>query len=67
MKEYTNSQIEDIIDEHVHNLMHRTILKARFIDGLTYERIAALPEVDRTPRQVAYIISRAVLRLEKFL
>lgn len=40
MKEYTNSQIENIIDEHIHSQIHRDILKSRFIDGLTYEQIS---------------------------
>ena len=67
MTDYTNSQIAAIIDEHIHNRMHRVILKARFIDGMTYEAIAALEDVDRTPRQVAYIISKNVLRLDRYL
>lgn len=40
MKEYTNSQIAQIIDEHIHSERDRQILKSRFIDGLTYEKIA---------------------------
>ena len=65
MKDYTNSQISAVIDEHIHNQMHRDILKLRFIDGCTYEAIAE--DVGRSPRQVATIISRDVLKIEKHL
>lgn len=67
VKPYTNSQIAALIDEHIHNQMHRTILKLRFIDGMTYEKISEHKDVDRTPRQVAYIISKAILALDKYL
>ena len=40
MKEYTNSQISAVIDEYIHSERDRQILKSRFIDGLTYERLA---------------------------
>lgn len=39
-KEYTNSEISAIIDEYIHNERNRNILKSRYIDGLTYEKIA---------------------------
>lgn len=40
MKEYTNSQMAALIDEHIHNARDRDILKARYIDGLTFEKLA---------------------------
>lgn len=40
MKEYTNSQIIAVIDEHVHNERHRKILKRRFVDGICFEPLA---------------------------
>jgi DNA-directed RNA polymerase specialized sigma24 family protein len=54
MKEYSNSQISNIIDEYIHNALYRDILKSRYIDGLTYEAIAE--KYDRTSRQVKNII-----------
>lgn len=45
MKEYTNSQIASIIDEYIHNQRDRDVLKSRFIDGLTYEKIAEKHEL----------------------
>ena len=40
MKEYTNSEISAAIDERVHSLRDRDVLKSRFIDGLCYEPLA---------------------------
>ena len=40
MTDYTNSDIERVIDEYVHNKTHREILKAKLIDGDTYAEIA---------------------------
>lgn len=50
----SNSQIEHLIDEWCHKEYYRTILKLRFIDGLTFERIAE--EVDMSVRQVKNIV-----------
>lgn len=63
--EYTNSQIEHLIDEYIHNKRHREALKLHFIDGETIEAIAE--KIDRSPRQVANIISRCSAALEKRL
>ena len=54
MKEYSNSQISEIIDEYIHNALYRDILKSRYIDGLTYDALAG--KYDRTPRQISNII-----------
>lgn len=37
--EYTNSQIRELIDEHIHNADDRKMLSLRLIDGLTFEQI----------------------------
>ena len=37
--DYTNSQIRDLIAEHIHNLSDRRMLQLRLIDGLTFEAI----------------------------
>ena len=54
MKEYTNSEIALIIDEHIHSDRDRQILKSRLIDGMTYEKIAE--KYDLSDRQVKRII-----------
>ena len=40
LPEYTNSEIACLIDELIHNAKYRAILKDRFVDGLTFEKIA---------------------------
>ncbi len=55
---YTNTEMEEIIDEYVHSSRDRLILKMCFIDGITHEKISEREEVDLTPRQVSYIISK---------
>lgn len=40
LPEYTNREIAGLIDELIHNAKHRAILKDRFVDGLTFEKIA---------------------------
>lgn len=46
MIEYSNSQISAIIDEYIHDALHRRILKMRFIDHTIYDDIAAAVECD---------------------
>ena len=54
MKEYTNSQIENIIDEYIHSERDRKILKRRLVDGIPYEPLAE--EFDLSVRHVKSII-----------
>lgn len=61
MKEYTNSQISFVIDEYIHNEKVRNILKRRYIDGVTFERLAE--EFDMSVRQVKNIIYKNEFRV----
>ena len=56
-KEYTNSQIAEIIDEHIHSERDRKILKRRYIDGICIEPLAE--EFDMSPRQIRNIIYKS--------
>lgn len=56
MQEYTNSQIRDLIDEHIHSERDRGILKRRLIDGICYEPLAE--EFDISRSKVIRIISK---------
>ena len=56
MRDYTNSEISEIIDEYVHSERDRALLKRRLIDGLTQERLAE--EFDLSVRQVQRLIYR---------
>ena len=37
--EYTNSQIRDLIEDHIHNSDDRKMLQLRLVDGMTFENI----------------------------
>lgn len=63
--EYTNSQMSALIDEHIHNIRNRAMLKMRFLDGMTYEQIAN--ELDISTQQVKTIIYKAQAKLIKYL
>lgn len=54
--EYTNSQIREIIAEHLHNERDRRIMEKRLIDGLTVERLSE--EFDLSVSQMKRIIWR---------
>lgn len=67
MMEYTNSAMQEAIDECVHNDRHRLVLRLRLIDGWTYERIAAHESVDRSPRQICAIMDKYTPKLYDYL
>ena len=65
MIEYTNSQIERIVDEHIHSQRDRDVLKSRYIDGLTYEQLGE--KYDLTDRQVKNIVYKHQDTLLRYL
>lgn len=54
MREYSNSQMEKIINEYIHSERDRKLLKRRYIDGILQEPLAE--EFDLSVRQVQNII-----------
>ena len=54
--EYTNSQIRELIAEHIHSERDRNMLARRLIDGITFERLAE--EFDLSPRQTREIVHK---------
>ena len=56
MPQYTNSAMREYIDENIHSARDRRILKLKYIDGMTHERIAET--VDMSTRQIDTIIRR---------
>jgi DNA-directed RNA polymerase specialized sigma24 family protein len=56
VRDYTNTEIQHIIDEWIHSKKERDILHLRLIDGLTIEELAE--RFDRSPRQMQRIINR---------
>lgn len=57
MREYTNSEIRYLVDEHIHNERDRALLKRRFCDGVKHEALAE--EFDLSPQRVKTIVARA--------
>lgn len=65
MKEYSNSQIEHLIDEYIHSERDRRILKRRLIDGICYEPLAE--EFDMSDRQIKRVVYKLQERIFKHL
>lgn len=61
MRTYSNSEIERLINEYVHNARNRDILKRRLIDGVCFEPLAE--EFDLSVRQVKNIVYKEADRI----
>lgn len=57
---YTNEDMSALIDSVIHSKRARLVLKLRLCDHLTYAEIGENPEVDRTERQVGYILAKNI-------
>ena len=64
-KEYTNTDISNVIDEYIHNERDRRILKRRYCDGVCYEPLAE--EFDMSVSQIKRIIYRNENKIFKHL
>jgi len=56
MKDYTNSRMREVIGEYIHSERDRNLLIRRYVDGITYEKLAE--EFDISVAQVKRIIYR---------
>jgi Sigma-70, region 4. len=65
MKDYTNSHITFLIDEHIHNKRDREIMKMHYVDGLSAEMIAN--QIDLSPRRISQILSDRLMEISPFL
>lgn len=63
MREYTNSEVSDAIDDLIHSERDRAILKRRLIDGLTYEKLAE--EFELSVAQIKRIVYKGENRIFK--
>ena len=52
----TNSEIAELIGEHIHSERDRQILKLKLIDGYTYEKIAEIYEM--SPRYIRSLVKK---------
>lgn len=65
MVDYSNTVINEAIEEYIHKKRDRDILKRRLIDGITYEKLAE--EFDLSVRNVKYIVYKGQDRIFKHL
>lgn len=63
--EYTNTEMENLIDEHIHSERNRKILKRRMIDGVCFEPLAE--EFGLSVAQIKRIVYNEQERIFKFL
>ena len=64
-KAISNSRMEFLIDEFIHNKRNRKIMKLHFIDGESYDAIAG--DVGITARHVSNVIDRCCADLAEYL
>lgn len=58
----SNSQLAELISEHIHSERNRQIMRMKLIDGLTYEKIAEI--VQMSPRYVRSLVKRLTEHLK---
>lgn len=64
-REYTNKEIADLIDLHIHSQRDRIILKRRLVDGIRFEPLAE--EMDMSVRQIKRIVYKAQDKLFRYI
>ena len=64
-KEYSNTDVSNIIDEYIHSERDRQILKRRFVDGVCYEPLAE--EFDMSVSQIKRIIYKNEYKIFKHI
>ena len=65
MKEYTNQQIEELIDSYIHSERDRMILRRRYIDGIKFEKLAE--EFGYSTRHTQRIVYKSASKIFKHL
>lgn len=65
MKDYTNSQIALLIDEHIHSDRDRALLKRRLIDGVVFDTLAE--EFGMSDRHVKRLVYKLQDKVFKYL
>ena len=58
----TNSELAELISEHIHSERDRPILKLKLIAGYTYEKIAEIYEM--SPRYIRSLVKKQTGRLK---
>lgn len=63
--EYSNSRMENLINEYIHKDRDKEIMCLRLIHGMTYEEIAET--VGMSSRQICRIVGRHAANLYQYL
>lgn len=58
----TNSELAELIGEHIHSERDRQILKLKLIDGYTYEKIAE--NMEMSPRYIRALVKKLTTLLK---
>jgi DNA-directed RNA polymerase specialized sigma subunit len=57
MRDYSRTELTEAIDEWILNEKHRSILKSRMIDGLTFDELSE--KYYMSPRQIKRIVYKS--------
>ena len=61
--EYTNSQVRELIKEHIHSETDRMMVYDRLVNGYTFERLSAKYKLDiKTVRKRVHRCEEAVFK-----
>ena len=61
--EYSNSQIRELIMEYIHNQVDRKMAYDRLVNGLTFEKIAEIADLDvKTVRKRIHKCEEVIFR-----
>lgn len=62
---YSNEQIEQAINQYIHNATHREILKSRLIDGVIFDDLAEM--YNYSTRHIKRIVYKGQVTIFKAL
>lgn len=65
MRDYTNSEISHLIDEHIHNERDRELLKRRLCDGVCFDELSE--EFNLSVQRTKTIVYKSKERLLRYL
>ena len=61
--EYTNTQIRELVAEHIHNQVDRKMVFDRLVNGLTFEKISEIYQMDvKTVRKRIHKCEEVIFR-----
>lgn len=65
MENYGNSEIQALIDEHIHNERDRALMKRRLCDGVLFEPLAE--EFDLSVQRTKAIFYKHIDKLARYI